>query len=101
MSMRKYERAIIRHRCIKRDGHANAFSEEWKKYHDAKVRARVEQAKKDGKVTTVLNKPVTKKDHHDNGKLWLRQLRNMKEYITNMKKQKEEKQSENLNNVSE
>lgn len=94
MSMRKYERAIIRHRCIERDGHANAFSEEWKKYHDAKVRARVKQAEKDGKATTVVNKPVTKKDHHDNGKLWLRQLRSMKEYIANMKKQKEEKQKE-------
>ena len=101
MSIRKYERAIIRHRCIKRDGHARAFSEEWKTYHDAKVKARIEQDEKNGKVTTIKTKPTTKKTHYDNGKLWLKQLRNMKEMIANMKKQAEQKRSENAENISE
>ena len=101
MSMRKYERAIIRHRCIERDGHANAFHEEWRKYHDAKVKARTEQIEKDGKVTTIRTKPTSKKMHHDNGKLWLRQLRSMKEMFANMKKQAEQKRSENAENASE
>lgn len=101
MSMRKYERAIIRHRCIERDGHANAFHEEWKKYHDAKVKARIEQSEKDGKVTAIRTKPIIKKTHYDNGKLWLRQLRNMKAMIANMKKQAEQKQSEKAENASE
>ena len=83
--MRKYERAIIRHRCIKRDGNANAFQKEWKKYHDAKVKARIEQDEKDDKVTAVRTKPTTKKRHHDNGKLWLRQLPTMKEMFANSK----------------
>lgn len=101
MSMRKYERAIIRHRCIERDGNARAFPEEWKKYHDAKVKARIEQSEKDGKVTAIRTKPTTKKTHHDNGKLWLRQLRTMKEMFANMKKQAEQKRSEKAENASE
>lgn len=101
MSMRKYERAIIRHRCIERDGNTRAFPEEWKKYHDAKVKARVEQDEKDGNVTAVRNKPTVKKGHHDDGKLWLRQLRTMKTMIANMKKQAEQKRSEKAENASE
>ena len=98
MSIRKYERAIIRHNCIKRDGHARAFSDEWKKYHDAKVKSRIEQKQKDGNVTTIRTKPVSTKKHHDDGKLWLRQLRFMKNMIANMK---EQKQSEKHDNASE
>lgn len=101
MSMRKYERSIVRHQCIARDGNTKAFSEEWKKYHDAKVKARIEQVDKDGKVKTIRTKPITKRHHNDNGKLWLRQLRMMKEMFANMKKQAEQKKSEKLNETSE
>ena len=101
MSIRKYERAIIKHRCIERDGHDKAFHEEWKKYHDAKVKNRTELAEKNGNVTAIRTKPITKKTHHDNGKLWLRQLRTMREMFANMKKQADEKQSENAENASE
>ena len=96
MGMRKYERAIIRHRCIERDGNAKAFPKEWKKYHDEKVKARVEQQQKDGKVTAIRTKPnVQKKQHHyDNGKVMLRHMRAMKEMFANMRKQAEEKKSE-------
>lgn len=96
MGMRKYERAIVKARCIKRDGNAKAFPEEWKKYHDAKVKTRVEQKSKDGKVTAVRNKPTTQKkqNHYDNGKVMLRHMRAMKEMLANMKKQSKEKKSE-------
>lgn len=99
--MRKYERSIIRHKCIARDGNAKAFPEEWKKYHDAKVKARTEQVDKDGKVKAIRTKPITKKRHHDNGKLWLRQLRAMREMFANMKKQAEQKKEEKLSKASE
>lgn len=101
MSMRKYERSIIRHQCIAEDGNTKNFRKEWKKYHDAKVKARTEKIEKDGKVKAVRAKPVTKKRHHDNGKLWLRQLRMMKEMFANMKKQAEEKKTEKTNEVTE
>ncbi|MBR5604223.1 MAG: hypothetical protein IKW51_08440 [Bacteroidales bacterium] len=92
--MRKYERAIIKHRCIERDGNSKAFSEEWKKYHDAKIKARVEQHQKDGKVTAVRTKPVQKKKHYDNGRVMLNHMRMMKKWIEDMKKQAAEKKSE-------
>lgn len=101
MSMRKYKRSIIRAQCIKRDGNAKAFPEEWKKFHDAEVKARMEQAQKDGKVTVVRNKPVTKKHHHDNGKVWLRQVRGMKAFIENLRKQAAKKKAEQPDKVSE
>ena len=96
MGMRKYERAIVKARCIKRDGNTKAFSEEWKKYHDAKVKTRVEQKSNDGKVTAVRNKPTTQKKqrHYDNGKVMLRHMRAMKEMLANMKKQAKENKSE-------
>ena len=95
MGMRKYERAIIRHRCIERDGNAKAFHEEWKKYHDEKVKARVEQQQKDGKVTSIRTKPIkNKKMHFDNGKVMLHRMRMMKQMIANMKKQAAENKSE-------
>ena len=96
MGMRKYERAIIRHRCIERDGNAKAFPEEWKKYHNAKVNARVEQQQKDGNVTAIRTKPNVqkKKRHYDNGKAMLNHMRMMKQWIEDMKKQAEEKKSE-------
>ena len=99
MSIRKYERAIIRHRCIKRDGNAKAFPKEWKKYHDSKVKARVEQVQKDGRVTAIRTKPNMSKKHYDNGKLWLKELRFMKKMFENMKKQAENKRSEKQNNA--
>lgn len=95
MSMRKYERAIIRHRCIERDGNAKAFSEEWKKYHDAKIKARVEQQKKNSEVTAIRTKPIQKKKrYYDNGKIMLNHMRMMKQLFANMKKQAAEKKSE-------
>lgn len=96
MGMRKYERAIIKHRCIQRDGNAKAFPEEWKKYHDAKVKARIEQQQQDGKVTAVRTKPTAqrKRRHYDNGKVMLNQMRMMKQLFANMRKQAEEKKSE-------
>lgn len=96
MGMRKYERAIIKARCIKRDGNAKGFPAEWKKYHDAKVKARTEQQSKDGKVTAVRTKPTTKSKqrHYDNGKVMLRHMRAMKQMFANMRKQAEEKKSE-------
>ena len=86
MGMRKYERSIIRHQCIANDGNTKNFREEWKKYHDAKVKARTEQVDKNGKITSIRNKPISKKRHYDNGKLWLRQLRAMKSFIASIKK---------------
>lgn len=94
MGMRRYERAIVKARCIKRDGNAKNFPEEWKKYHDAKINARIEQQQNDGKVTAVRNKPKTKKTHFDNGKIMLNRMRAMKQMIANMKKQSAEKKSE-------
>lgn len=97
MGMRKYERAIIKARCIDRDGNAKNFPAEWKKYHDAKVKARIEQQSKDGKVTAVRTKPTTqkKKQHHyDNGKVMLRHMRAMKQMFANLRKQAAEKKSE-------
>ena len=96
MGMRKYERAIIKARCIERDGNAKNFHAEWKKYHDAKVKARIEQQSKDGKVTAVRNKPTAqnKQRHYDNGKVMLRHMRAMKQMLANMKKQAAEKKSE-------
>ena len=96
MGMRKYERAIIKARCIKRDGNAKNFSAEWKKYHDAKVKARIEQQSQDGKVTAVRTKPTAKKSQHryDNGKTMIRHMRAMKQMLANIKKQAEEKKSE-------
>ena len=96
MGMRKYERAIIRHRCIERDGNAKAFPAEWKKYHDAKVKTRVEQQQSDGKVTAIRTKPNVqkKKRHYDNGKVMLNHMRMMKQWIEDMKKQAAEKKSE-------
>ena len=97
MGMRKYERAIIKARCIKRDGNAKAFPEEWKKYHDAKVKTRIEQQSNDGKVTAVRTKPTNqkKKRHYDNGKVMIRSMRAMKEMFANIRKQAEENKSEN------
>ena len=94
--MRKYERAIIKARCIKRDGNAKNFSTEWKKYHDAKVKARVEQQSKDGKVTAVRTKPIAQKKqrHYANSKVMLKHMRNMKEMLSNIRKRTEEKKSE-------
>ena len=94
--MRKYERAIIRHRCIKRDGNAKAFPEEWKKYHDAKIKTRIEQQYNDGSVTAVRTKPTTQKKqrHYDNGRVMLRHMRAMKEMFANIRKQAAEKKSE-------
>lgn len=96
MGMRKYERAIIKARCIDRDGNAKNFPAEWKKYHDAKVKARIEQQSKDGKVTAVRTKPTTQKKqrHYDNGKVMLRHMRAMKQMFANLRKQAEEKKSE-------
>lgn len=87
MGMRKYERAIIKARCIKRDGNAKSFPAEWKEYHDGKVKKRIEQQSKDGKVTAVRTKPNTqKKQHHyDNGKVMLRHMRAMKEMFANLR----------------
>ena len=97
MGMRKYERGIIKAQCIKRDGNAKAFPEEWKKYHDKKVQARIEQQQNDGNVTAIRSKPTSKKKkrHYDNGKVMLNSMRQMKQIIANMKKQAEEKKSEN------
>ena len=96
MGMRKYERAIIRHRCIERDGNAKAFPEEWKKYHNAKVKTRIEQQQSDGKVTSIRNKPNVqkKKRHYDDGRVMLHHMRKMKQWIADMKKQAAEKKSE-------
>lgn len=96
MGMRKYERAIIKARCIDRDGNAKSFPAKWKKYHDAKVKARIEQQSKDGKVTAVRTKPTAQKKqrHYDNGKVMLRHMRAMKEMFANLRKQAEEKKSE-------
>ena len=101
MSIRKYEREIIRHRCIVRDGNAKAFHDEWKKYHDSKTKARVEQESDDGVVTSVRTKPTAKKKqrHYDNGKVMLKHMRAMREMFANIRKQAEEKKSANAENA--
>lgn len=102
MGMRKYERAVIKARCIKRDGNAKNFSAEWKKYHDAKVKARIKQESKDGKTTVVRNKPITKnKNRHYGGKEILQRMRLMKQMIADMKKQAKEKKAEEQNDALE
>ena len=104
MGMRKYERAVIKARCIKRDGNAKNFSEEWKKYHDAEVKARIEKQSNDGNVTAIRTKNTKTKNkhrHYDNGKVMLRHMRAMKQMFANLKKQTEKKKSEKQNNASE
>ena len=98
--MRKHERAIIKARCIKRDGNAKNFSAEWKKYHDAKVKTRIEQQSKDGKVTAVRTKPTTKKKqhHYNDVKMMIQHMRAMKQ----IKKQADKRISlKKQNNASE
>lgn len=97
MSVRSSERFMIKERCYKEDGNTKNFKAEWKKYHDAKMKARVEETERDGRVTAVRAKPKKKQHHYDNGKLALRQWRAMKEMIANMKKKKQEESAEVVN----
>lgn len=101
MSMRKYKRSIIRSRCIKLNGNAEAFHEEWKKFHDAEVEARVEREQNDNKSAVVRNKPVANNCHYDNGKAWLRQMRAIRDHIKNLQRQATKKKAEQPDKVSE
>ena len=96
MGLRKYERAIVKHRCIQKDGNAKNFPFEWKKYHDNKVKARIKQEEKDGKLTVVRAKPTIQKKHrhYDDGRVMLRHMRMMKNWIDQLKASKKEKQIE-------
>ena len=77
MGLRKYERAVIRHRCIKKHGNADMFPEEWSQYKSK----RTEKKNEDGKTTVTRNRPVHKKKHYDNGRNLLARARLMKEML--------------------
>lgn len=77
MSLRKYERAVIRYRCIQKYGNADMFPEEWNKYHSK----RTEKKNGDGKITATRNKPVRKQRHYDNGRSLMQRVKLMKEML--------------------
>lgn len=77
MGLRKYERAVIRHRCIQKNGNADMFPEEWNRYKSK----RTEKKQDGGKTTSTRNRPVQKKQHYDNGRSLLARARLMKEML--------------------
>ena len=54
---RKYERAIIRHQCYKRDGNLKGFRAEWEEYNYSNASERTEHVNDNGTSTTVRTKP--------------------------------------------
>lgn len=89
-TQRSIERTIVKNQCLEKYGNLDNFKEEWKKYHDSKIKARVERAEKDGRVIAIRNKPKKKQRHYDNGKLAIRQMKIVKELFAKMKNKKQE-----------
>lgn len=96
MGMRSLERSVIKQRCRDKYGNTKNFREEWRKHQDAKYKRRIENASEYGDVVVIRNKPKKKQRHIDNGKVLGRQMRMMREFFTNIKKNSEEKKVESV-----
>jgi hypothetical protein len=81
MGLRKYKRAIIKARCIDRDGNARNFPYEWNKYRNTKV----VRSRKYG--SWIVNKTNTTKNnkHYDNGNFITRRINAIKQMMANKK----------------
>lgn len=91
MGMRSLERSVIKQRCRDKYGNTKNFREEWHKYQNTKYKRRIESASEHDNVVVTRNKPKKKQRHIDNGKVFGRQMRMMREFFTNLKKNEENK----------
>lgn len=75
---RKYERAIIRHQCYKRDGNVKGFRAEWREYDNSKTALRIEHTNANGGSTAVRIKPKHTKS--------INRTKAVKQFISNARK---------------
>lgn len=93
-AIRKLQRNVIKTKCYEENHNTKGFKKEWDKYHVE----RIEQSTANGTVVTRKRTGAKKKQRHeDNGRIFMKKLKAMKNYIDNVKKEKATKKL--LNNT--
>lgn len=80
-AIRKLQRNVIRTRCYEQNHNTKGFKKEWDKFHST----RFEENKKNGTVVTRRRNTKRKQRHQDDGRIIMKTLKAMKNFIETTK----------------
>lgn len=82
-TLRSFKREMIRNQCYQKNRNTKAFKDEWERIHYGKT----EEFDDEGNIISVKSNKVNKKKqrHYDDGRAYVRHLKAVKSFISNMK----------------